>query len=302
MTERFLLLVMTDHAARWRALLWSWAIGTTVGVVAVTANAPMPALAILPIVFSILALACFVARYIAVAELAITQRVTPSRRAIIDYAYAGVTAALFAITERMIGSPRTVHAATSEVFKAVELNRPIPSVQARALQSQTQRMLESLRLSEETRKVLVEDYAKLKAAIVASNIDRRGGSPTNRTKLMFAPKEPSEMFPGACNMSFDHLDIETVSLGSSVVKASPGCRILFFKLTLTGFTQALDNIVWVDVEFERCTLLYSGGSLTLVNVLMKNCVVKAEGGASPNVVEALRHPPGAITVTSEFVS
>ena len=79
-----------------------------------------------------------------------------------------------------------------------------------------------------------------------------------------------------------------------------GCSAVFDKATIKGFTQTLDNIGWIDVVFEQCTLTYAGSHLTLVNVRMKDCSIQIQGNVPQSIRDALMNTSELITIASEL--
>lgn len=308
MGERFFLFLVTDDHARWRALLWSWAGGTALGSVAASSGVATSTLAVLSITSSLLIFSVFMTRYvIGTKGVPIEERLSHPRRAFMDFVYAGATAALFLALDRLLSSPQAVHAAVGEALKAMRASEPVSKTQAFATYLKAERILKQRALSGPARAQALSDFATVKAALIYSDTQQRkvAAPPTDfvrgeRSGLVFSPPTPTIMFRNFRKTLFAGINFSTTTPGSGILKAERRDFIVFVDSSVEGFTQDLDNIVWVNVVFRKCRLVYSGEALTMVNVLMKDCTIEMRGDVPPPIRESLMRASGNLTITSEF--
>jgi hypothetical protein len=295
-----------DAKARWRALLWSWGIGTGVGAILSLSEVSYHTLASASIGSSTIAFVFFLAAYIHSPRLEPIQ----GRRSILNIAYAASALAIIAIVERVLNGPQAVYAAANELMKEMRTGKPISTAQALLVQEKARGMLTTNRIQGLSRNQVVSAYAIAKAASHYSKVEANPSlHPPNtnvivsgqQTTFVFQPPVPMAMLR-ICHIKFTGIDFIAKTKGCSLVEAyPPDCRdVVIANSSVQEFTQSLDDIVWADVVFERCALVYHGGQLTLMNVLLKDCTVDVSQNVPESIREALLHVSTPITTTSEF--
>mgnify|MGYP007135468912 CR=1 FL=1 len=296
-----------DHGARWRALLWSWAAGTVMAIIAAMARASTDETAILCVSVSLCGFAGFLIQYVRVPRNVLSaRRETYSRRALLDYAYAACLLSFIAVIERLLSNPETVHAAVIHATAAAPEGKAIPEGQLLSIRSKVVALLKRRDLNARVRAQARADYARLQGALMYLAV-RSDPFPIGRgsgTFVIFSPPAPTHMI----DLNFNkRVYIRTVNLiattpGSWVLDPCSDCEIVLKNVLIKGFTQRLDHIAWLEVTFESCTLSYSEGPLTLVDVVIRNCAFDI----STQVPSAIRNvlinsdPNNPITLTTTF--
>jgi hypothetical protein len=317
MTESIYSFFVTDDRARWRAIAWSWVCGATVSsFIAVTTNTPIGKLAAISIVISVAAFGGFVKAY-TLTYNNIRCVTVPSRCAYLKYTLASLTALLFVGVRRILASPQAVHAASAEVLQAVRDARPVSNSEVAVLRSRTEDLLQSGKVTGTARKQMVYDYAILRTALMYAAarphknpifvVTQEQGGVHERGKVVLNPGELGPVVRDVCPIFFYDIDFLGVTPGSMLIvysadfeAANIGCSAVFSQSTIKGFTQTLDGIGWIDVVFEQCVLKYAGGSLTLVNVTMKDCAIQIQENVPQSIRDALMNASEPITIASEY--
>jgi hypothetical protein len=310
MTERLYAFFITDDSARWKAILRSWGVGTLASVIVVLAHGPTSVIAGVSILTSVVSLVAFLAVYlVAPTDVRDAER-DRTRRAFIDYAYGGLTVAMCAAIERIIATPQAVHAASRVILRDLLEDNPGSMVDLLALQARARRLLEDRKITGSARKQTMSDYAIIKAALAYSGAKSKGApiqsgvAPPHQRATFSYPPGVGPMFRNPCGVIFRDLNFISTTPGSILITTDRlvtdfGCHTIFKDATIQGFTQKLDDIVWIDVVFEKCTLVYSGGPLTLVNIVIRDCDVRTQADVPEALRDALISGPGPITVASD---
>ena len=62
---------------------------------------------------------------------------------------------------------------------------------------------------------------------------------------------------------------QSVILGST----ARGQKVIVVDCSVSGFSQDLSGIIWVNVQFDRCDIEVGGGELNLLHVSFTNCKI-----------------------------
>lgn len=313
MTERLYAFFVTDDSARWKAVLRSWGVGTIASIIAVVAGGSTSVIAEVSILVSVASLVAFLAVYLVAATEVRDVEIGRTRRAFMDYAYAGVAPAVIVIIQRIISTPQAVHAASRVVLEALRSDNPRSTVELLALQSRAKDLLEDGKVRGRARKQTMSDYAIIKAMLAYSEARSKNvvsfqkgiDHPHQRATLAHTSGGAGPMLRNMCGFIFQDLNFISTTPGSLLIAndrppAGLGCQTIFKDATIQGFSQKLDDLVWIDVVFERCSLVYSGGSLTLVNTVIKDCDVRIDGNVPETIRDVLLSGTEAITIASDF--
>jgi hypothetical protein len=80
-------------------------------------------------------------------------------------------------------------------------------------------------------------------------------------------------------------------------------RVIAYKVTIDGLTQAIDGIFWVDSVFTRCTIRFNGGEVNLSQVHFENCDFDSSLDANPILKRILlRARDNTITFSSAMAT
>ena len=185
----------------------------------------------------------------------------------------------------------------------------VSTAQALVIQEKARSILAQNQIRGLSRSRVVSAYAIAKAALQYSTTKVDVPRPPNtdvifsghRTHLIFQPPSPMVMFNSGCHSRMTNIDFTARVKGCTLLSVNPGCRdTVVADALVQDFTQTLDDIVWIDVVFERCALAYQGGQLTLTNVELRGCTVDFSPTVPQNIREVLLRPSTPIATTSEF--
>jgi hypothetical protein len=294
---------MVDDKARWRPFLWSWLSGASAGTVSAFARASTQTIAGATLGTSFLSFGAFMLAYAYRGE-----RPTPlrGRRAFIDFAYAGLAAAVFAAVQRLLGSPEVVHAASVNAVEAVRANQPVSPVYLATIDSRIETLLKRGGQPQAIRRELVADHARAKAMLAFLESSETDGNayPSPDSKLYtvaFAPPQP-----GGTMFSFPQSKITFIggiftstSTANSLAGGNVG-GVAFVHSIVKSFSQKLDGITWIDVRFEECLIEYDGGPLLLVDVVFADCSFKIVNLVPTPLRNAITESTTPITISSDY--
>lgn len=122
--------------------------------------------------------------------------------------------------------------------------------------------------------VRLDGYNQLSAGIAEGRYPSAGSVPQ--------PFSPSQ-FSGLMNFTIN-CEYKTARF-LEVKPAEFADRVFIFGVTVNRCQQALDNLIWINTEFNSATVRYHGGPLRLANVRFKNC--SFDFGSDPNSIFAL---------------
>jgi hypothetical protein len=299
-----MILSFDDNKRRLSAMVFGWLAGTAVGVIASASSASVNTAGGLSLAIAVLVFIAML-RPVKPARAVSSSRV-PSKRDFLQFAYGGAAAALLLIVDRLLLTPESVHAAAEEQFEKAFSANPgnrFSTAKLLAVQARVKKLLAETSHQGTIRKTLVSDYAKLEAASVYPASARV--PPAENGTIRCNLERPGPCLAEVTNYAFLDITFTTNAPGTQLLTLP---HIVFFRpifknCTIQEFSVELSTVVWADVTFDRCTLLYSGGPLLLVGVRAMNSTIEIGKAVSGELAAAIRRSfasAGSITFTSQY--
>ncbi len=297
---------LLDDKSRWRAFLWSWVLGTALGIVGVFAGASTQTLATLTLSASFSSFGGFLIVYVSREK----RSVSTERREFMDLAYAGIATVLFAGVQRIFRSPEVVHAASIKAIEAVKANQVVSSSYLATIDSRVESLLNKGGEQQAMRRELLADHARVKAArLVLENSKAAHPYPSPSSPLVeaqsFDPPSPASMIQVPLGVKpsvvFEGFIYSTNSQANSLVGGGGDpSGLVFLHVIVKTFSQRLDRITWIDVRFEKCLIEYDGGPLILVDVLFVDCTFRIVENAPASLRSAITESIAPVTFSSDY--
>jgi len=99
---------------------------------------------------------------------------------------------------------------------------------------------------------------------------------------------------GSRDAFVSHLTATSTMSGGAFVppafiqRDSSPSKLAVFDVTVLNLSQALDDIIWVNVTFDRCRINYQGGRLQLKWVTFKDCQFNSENESARAILDRIR--------------
>jgi hypothetical protein len=279
-----------DDSARWHAIIWSVLLGGFAGFISAQYVGTNWSVAVTALC-SVGTLCVMIARYSRRRHRIV---IPEHRREVLRLSLIGtVEAAAASIAVAVLWNKASAVAYAQSATDAIRSGEPVSPIRTFIAK---QVIGKSLKTDQEDRPQLLRAYAQLTAAERYSHVtemtpevDRPPETLTAAVKITKAitlrgrGKRRTVITVGNVNSIFE-ISGHAFTLESIGFRArQPGISIFRFvgqpavivrDCLFQGFQQRLDNITWIDIEFEDCVLDESAlTDTTLINVTFKNCTL-----------------------------
>jgi hypothetical protein len=273
MLDRLAIFCLDDDRARWRAILWSWLAGCVAGVFASASTFSLTGLAVVCLSVSLATFFVFTASYLR--EQTYETNSVSTRREFFDYTCAAAAAAAFAVLDRTLTNPETVHAAATRIKENIGV-KPVSEYETNAIMAA---------IMADTRKSgkpfpdqrLISDYSAVSVASAYSEAMRHLAKDPGRyfradRTSAITNGSPNGIFLGGSALLTRVRVVSTPNPGANgIVLACPRCEVVILYGTLEKVTQKIDFATWFKCEFIESRIFYGGGNFVMCECSFKDC-------------------------------